>query len=110
MIIVTHKANNTIVFVGHEAGIASDGTHYIHNLETNCKMAFAMPVNYFEGVEEIPDDFENNKYCYKEDEGFYINPKWIEPDRSNVYGVSDDLYHAIIDDYTDTLIEEGVIG
>ena len=30
-------------------------------------------------VEPVPDDFEPNKYCYTEEQGFYLNPDWKEP-------------------------------
>lgn len=30
-------------------------------------------------VKELPEDFEPNKYCYTEAEGFYLNPDFEEP-------------------------------
>lgn len=30
-------------------------------------------------VEALPEDFESNKYCYTEADGFYANPDWVEP-------------------------------
>ena len=30
-------------------------------------------------VESVPEDFESNKYCYTEAEGFYLNPDFKEP-------------------------------
>ena len=30
-------------------------------------------------VETVPDDFEPNKYCYTEEQGFYLNPDYKEP-------------------------------
>lgn len=30
-------------------------------------------------VDSIPEDFEPNKYCYTETEGFYLNPDFEEP-------------------------------
>lgn len=29
-------------------------------------------------VEALPEDFERNKYCYTEEDGFYENPKYVE--------------------------------
>jgi len=30
-------------------------------------------------VEEIPEEVEENKYCYTPEKGFYINENWKEP-------------------------------
>lgn len=29
-------------------------------------------------VEAVPEDFESNKYCFTEEEGFYLNPDFVE--------------------------------
>lgn len=62
-------------------------------------------VNIYE-VSEVPTNVEPTKWCYTEADGFYENPNYTEP---NKYMLDDDLYNRIIDDYTMTLIEEGVI-
>lgn len=58
-------------------------------------------VNIHQNV-EVSDEVKSNpiKYCYTSEQGFYKNPNYIEPDPTNTYGVSDDVYHQIIDDYT----------
>ena len=58
-------------------------------------------VTIYENV-EVSEEIKNNwfKYCYTPEQGFYLNPNYIEPDPTNTYGVSDDVYHQIIDDYT----------
>lgn len=60
-------------------------------------------------VDEIPDGVEPFKYCYEENKGFYKNPNWREPTEAEKYGVSEDVYNSIIDEYTNELIEMGVI-
>lgn len=35
-------------------------------------------INVFE-VEEIPEGVERAKYCYTEEQGFYINENYVEP-------------------------------
>lgn len=30
-------------------------------------------------VESVPEDFEPNKYCYSETDGFFLNPDYKEP-------------------------------
>lgn len=60
-------------------------------------------------VSEVPSEVIPEKYCYTETDGFYINPNYIEPDATNTYGILDETYHQILDDYTMQLIEEGVI-
>ena len=58
-------------------------------------------VNIHQNV-EVSDEIKLNpsKYCYTSEQGFYENPNHVEPDPTNTYGVSDDVYHQIIDDYT----------
>ena len=51
-------------------------------------------------VEDIPEYISERKYCYTPEQGFYENPNYIEPDATNTYGISDEVYHQIIDDYT----------
>lgn len=46
-------------------------------------------------VEEVPSDYSTYKYCYSESEGFYKNPKYIEP---NPYGIPDELVERIKND------------
>ena len=32
-------------------------------------------------VSEIPNEVEPYKYCYTSEQGFYLNPDWIEPEQ-----------------------------
>ena len=52
-------------------------------------------------VESLPEDFEPGKYCYTEEEGFYLNPYYEEP-VSEEYSSGYD--QAVLD-----MIERGVL-
>ena len=52
-------------------------------------------------VDSLPEDYEPNKYCYTESEGFYLNPDFEEP-------VSDE-YTSGYDQAVLDLIEQGVL-
>lgn len=58
-------------------------------------------VNIHQNV-EVSNEVKSNpiKYCYTSEQGFYKNPNYVEPDATNTYGIPDETYHAIIDDYT----------
>lgn len=74
-------------------------------------MAFSCDNHTVHEIDSIPDEVDILKYCYNEKTGFYINTDWVAPIKpSNQYGVPDDIFDLIIDDYTMSLIEEGVIG
>jgi len=54
-------------------------------------------------VDSIPEDFEPNKYCYTEEDGFYENPDFeVEVTESEEYQAGYDA--AVLD-----LIEAGVL-
>ena len=64
-------------------------------------------------IQNKPEDTEDTIYVLDAESMGYvpterpIEPTPIEP--SNPYGIEDELYDSIIDDYTMMLIEEGVI-
>lgn len=93
MIVVTDTNFNIIQAIGDEMVdekiINTNGSH----------TAFAFSINSYD-VDNIPSDVAAYKYCYTEVDGFYLNPDYIEPDTSNTYGIPDEIYHAVIDDYT----------
>ena len=35
---------------------------------------------YIKQVDSVPDDFASSKYIYTEQNGFELNPEWIDPD------------------------------
>lgn len=105
MFIITNKEKSIVVDTGNEVTYWDNGYPVI--VEKN--VAFVKEdVNVFE-VNELPEDFNQGKYCYTAEKGFYVNPDYVEPDSTNIYGVSDNVYHQIIDDYNMELVEKGVI-
>lgn len=54
-------------------------------------------------VDSIPDEVKNDigKYCYTSEEGFYVDPKWREPEKpieekvSNLEEYSADLLYQV---------------
>ena len=64
-----------------------------------------------DAVSTVPDDISPyRKWCYAPDQGFYPNPNYKEPEvPNNDYGVSNETYNAIIDDYTLSLMDSGVL-
>jgi hypothetical protein len=57
-------------------------------------------------MNSIPEDIIPGKFCYTHEEGFYINPEWVEP---NIYGLPNELVQQIQDDTIADLIELGVL-
>lgn len=105
MFIITNKKKSIVVDTGNEVTYWDNGYPVIVEKD----VAFVKEdVNVFE-VNELPEDFKQGKYCYTEEKGFYVNPDYVEPDSTNTYGVSDNVYHQIIDDYSMELVEKGVI-
>ena len=96
MYLITRKEDNVCLNFGNELDYIANG--YPRIVEKD--IAFVKEnVNVFEII-ELPEDFKQGKYCYTEEKGFYINTDYVEPDSTNTYGISDDVYHQIIDDYT----------
>lgn len=96
MYIITEKQTNEVLRMGLKLDTMDNG--YPRLVEEN--VAFPPEVVNVYEVETIPDNLEPYKYCYTEEKGFYPNPNWVEPDSTNTYGIPDEVYHAIIDDYT----------
>ena len=104
-IITNNKEKSIVVDTGNEVTHWDNGYPVIVEKD----VAFVKEdVDVFE-VNELPEDFKQGKYCYTEEKGFYVNPDYVEPDPTNTYGVSDNVYHQIIDDYSMELVEKGVI-
>ena len=76
--------NNKAVFISGETiergtweNDPSRETYRIKNGD-NYQYAVIADFGLYE-VETLPDDFEPNKYCYTEADGFYLNPDYEEP-------------------------------
>lgn len=87
----------------------SDNISYLPNgypLLPERNVAFATDEFETIEVEAIPTDVIEEKYCYEPSKGFFLNKDYSEP---NPYGLTEMIYTRIIDDYTDELIEMGVL-
>lgn len=64
-------------------------------------------VNIYQNV-EVSDEIKSNlsKYCYTEEQGFYENPNYVEPDATNTYGIPDELFNQIKADYREQIAKE----
>ncbi|NBH61561.1 hypothetical protein D1155_07855 [Anaerotruncus sp. 80] len=72
----------------------------------NKDIAFvADDIEVFTGV-DIPENVVAGKYCYTEEDGFYLNPDYEEP---NPYGLTDEQYNEIVDSVI-AQVQEGVIN
>ena len=72
MFIITNKKKNIVVDTGNEVTYWDNGYPVIVEKD----VAFVKEdVNVFE-VNELPEDFEQGKYCYTEEKGFYVNPDY----------------------------------
>ena len=104
MYIVCQKENNIVLGYDEQIKYWENG----YPVLANKNMAFIPDsVNIFEEASPVfPEDIDvgRNKYCYTPEQGFYLNPDYVEPDQTNTYGISDEIYHNIIDDYTEELL------
>lgn len=98
MILITNKESNVLVAIAEDnyqeennLGTLSNGYPWIKS--TN--IAYILDeVNVFQNVTTSEKIIEQ-KYCYTEEKGFYLNPDYVEPDPTNTFGITDDLYHSI---------------
>lgn len=99
MIIICDNNKHIVLAVGKQLEYMCNG--YI--ILTDQNISFPPELIDINNVDVLPDDIIINKYCYTTDDGFYENPNWVEPDPTNIYGIPDEVYHAIIDDYTEEI-------
>lgn len=102
MYIITTKDTNAICGVGESLEYLDNGYPRLINED----VAFVIGIVNVNEVEDMPQEAEMFKWCYTPHDGFYPNPKWEEP---NPYNIPNEVYNSIIDDYTDELIEMGVL-
>lgn len=102
MYIVCIKDDNVVIGCGANIGTLNNG--YIILVDENVAYA-PNDVNVYE-INGVPNDYVREKYCYTEEDGFFLNPNYEEP---NPYGIPNEVYNSILDDYTNELIESGVL-
>lgn len=103
MYIITDRNSNKMCAYGEAIGTLDNG----YPLLINENVAFPTEmVNVYE-VAELPQEVEAEKWCYTEADGFYPNPNWHEPSAYDL--APTEVVNAIIDEYTNELIEMGVL-
>ena len=104
MYIITSKENNMILNFGNTLDYMSNGYPRLTEEDIYFPTEF---VNVHQNV-EVSDEVKANpsKYCYIESEGFYLNPDYVEPDPTNTYGISDELFNQIKSDYREKIAQE----
>ena len=92
--------NNNVVFIAGETiekgtwvNDASRETYRIKNGD-NYQYAVIADFGLYE-VEVLPEDFEPNKYCYTETDGFYLNPDYEEPVSPEEQSVIDSIMQEV---------------
>lgn len=104
MYIVCLKETSKVIEKGVSFEYRSDGYPRL-TLEDGIKADFPVnDVDVFE-VSIIPQDYEDDKYCYTPEAGFYLNPDWKEP-TDNLYGLTDEQIETIEQAYRDKLTQE----
>lgn len=87
MYIITDKKKNTIIGIGQEMDYLSNG--YPRLIEENT--AFVTEQVNISEVATVPDEVEEEKYCYTAEKGFYPNPDWVEPETDDIDTVLTEL-------------------
>ncbi len=67
--------DNSIAAIREEISYQSNGNVVIDRGQAIAEIL----VKKVYDVEEIPEEVEENKYCYTPEKGFYINENWKEP-------------------------------
>ena len=104
MFLITSKKDNSVLNCDTELEYMENG--YPKLLNEN----IIFPVNFVNifNIDKIPEEVITNlsKYCYTEENGFYENPNYEEP---NKYGINNELLQQIQDDMLVDLINMGVL-
>ena len=102
MIVITSKETNVYLMSGTRLDHMENGYPRLVNED----VAFPTEmVNVYENV-TIPTGITPAKYCYTEKDGFTLNPNYQEP---NKYNIPNSTLETIQADYTESLIEQGII-
>ena len=76
--------NNNVVFAKGETiergKWENDHTTETYRIKDGDNYQYAVIADFgLHEVESVPEDFKPNKYCYTEEQGFYLNPDFEEP-------------------------------
>lgn len=91
---VIMNETNAVIEIGEIIDYWDNGYPIVKN-SAGSECAFPPDNLTFAEIDSIPEDFQPIKYCYTEEKGFYKNPNWVEPDATNIFGISDEVYRAI---------------
>lgn len=72
--------NSIIIAISETLEYQSNGYPLINH------RTLAIPTQYIKAIKEVskvPSEIKERKYCYTEEEGFYINENWKEPVNPN---------------------------
>ena len=103
MYVITDKTTDVLLGYDLELDYQSNGYPRLVNLD----IAFVKDNVFVFEVAELPEYVVPGKYCYTEADRFYLNPNYVEPDPTNTYGIPDETYHAIINDLTEEVSNNG---
>lgn len=103
MYIVTPKERHDIMAMGAELDHMSNGYPRL----VNENIAFPPEMVDIYEVASVPAEVEPAKYCYTPADGFTPNPDYREPSAYDL--APTEVVDAIIDEYTNELIEMGVL-
>ena len=98
MYVITVKESNVVAAIGNGLAYQSNG----YPVLTEKNIAYVPEHFAVNEVAEVPDGIEEHKYCYTQENGFYKNPNYTEP---NPYGIPDEVVNRIINDTN--LYQEG---
>ncbi len=76
--------NNDVVFIKGETiergKWENDPTMETYRIKYGNAYQYAIIADFgLHEVDSLPEDYEPNKYCYTESDGFYLNPSYEEP-------------------------------
>lgn len=92
--------NNKAVFISGETiekgRWENDPSRETYRIKNGDNYQYAVIADFgLYDVEVLPEDFEPNKYCYTETEGFYLNPNYEEPVSPEEQSVIDGLLSEV---------------
>lgn len=81
--------NNNVVFIFGEiiekGTWVNDPSRETYRIKNGDNYQYAVIADFgLYDVEALPDDFEPNKYCYTETDGFYLNPDFKDPEQTEI--------------------------
>lgn len=100
MYVITLKDSNELIMHGEKLDYMSNGYPILVNENT----AFPNHMVDVHSIENMPEDVEDGKYCYTEEDGFWLNLNYGEP---NPYGIPNELVEQIKNDAI-AQVQEGV--